>query len=302
MPEKSFRTRLSTAYAATRATAAELSACLALGLRDTMHPRLLLFSIVVSSVTFCFFAALFIYWGKELLTFSAIAGVVLTAGIVLMAPQLIPFTGTVAPSTVSIDVLGMIATTLFGLGVIAAMVVLVPILLFTICVLATTRFQLKLFMMDRIQQRVLRRYPDLQPGRHGSAWTRLLAELRQVLSLLLCALLCLTIPMLGAVLLLALLCYWNAYGLIRRSLDGLAGDEELRAIVKGRRGALTLLGAVLAIISFIPIIGLLGPALAGTSVAHFVMRRLAGLRAIAVDGAAASSTDAHPTMPLQVQP
>nr|WP_314543286.1 EI24 domain-containing protein [uncultured Massilia sp.] len=292
MPETDLASRLRRTFARLGAALRETGTCLGLGLRDALHPRLMAISVAAWLLAFVVWTVLFFVWRQEVLSLSGMLALLLAFGVF----------GAVGPASAggAATVSGMaainpIAFAWFGsallvaAGIFALMMIVLPFVLYGLAMLLSMRVVLKLTLMERIRQVVMKRYPAMCGALRIAVGTRVLATLRQWLNLIVCVLICLMVPMLGAVMLFLLLCYWNAYGLVDRALDGIAGDEERTAIVKGQKTKLMVLGAASAVITFIPLIGLIGPVVTGASVSHFVMRRLAALRMASVqpDGVAA---------------
>jgi hypothetical protein len=279
------------------AAARETGICLGLGLRDALHPRLMAMSIAAWLLAFVVCTVLFLMWRHEVLSLSGMLALLLAFGAFgAVAGVLAPASVGAGATLSSLGAINPVAFASFGatlvvaLGVFALMVVLLPFVLYSLAMLLSMRLILKLYMMERIRQVVLKRYPGVQGASENTAGRRALAALCQCLNLFGCVLLCLLVPMLGGVMLFLLLCYWNAYGLIRRALDGIASDRECAAIVKGQKTTLIALGGAAAVLTFIPIVGLVGPVATGASVGHFALRRLALLRMAPTPEKTAGST------------
>jgi len=266
----------------------ETGRCTGLGIRDALRPRLLLPSALAWLATFTLCSVAFIVWHEDVLACSLTLSLLLSFGVFSQVPALLGASSAALAPTVSnmgminVGYLASLAPALFAaMAVFAVVLVLSPFLLYGFAMLAGMRIALKLCMMGRIRQQALQRYPDVRRRPQATAWKRVLGNLLHWANLAGCVLLCLVLPAVGAALLLAFLCYWYAYGLIHSALDGIASEEELRLVVKGQKIKLMLLGAALVVLTFTPLIGLLGPAASGASVCHFVLRRLALVRAVA---------------------
>jgi CysZ protein len=69
--------------------------------------------------------------------------------------------------------------------------------------------------------------------------------------------------------------------------DALAehGDaQEMQVVFKQRRGAMYLLGAVLALVAYIPVLGLFAPVLFGLAFIHYLLAELKALREAPIEG------------------
>ena len=62
--------------------------------------------------------------------------------------------------------------------------------------------------------------------------------------------------------------------------------DEMRAIFSSRRGALYLLGSLLALLAYVPLAGFLAPALFGLAFIHFLLGELEAMRQAPIEGEA----------------
>ncbi len=58
-----------------------------------------------------------------------------------------------------------------------------------------------------------------------------------------------------------------------------ASAKEMRALLRSERGALYLLGALLALVAYVPLVGFFAPVLFGLAFAHYLLGQLEALRA-----------------------
>ena len=63
-----------------------------------------------------------------------------------------------------------------------------------------------------------------------------------------------------------------------------ADAQEMRALFRARRGALYTLGVLLAVIAYVPVVGLFAPVLFGLAFIHFLLGELEALRAAPIEG------------------
>jgi len=63
-----------------------------------------------------------------------------------------------------------------------------------------------------------------------------------------------------------------------------ADAQEMLVVFKERRGAMYLLGAVLAVVAYIPVLGLFAPVLFGLAFIHYLLAELEALRAAPIEG------------------
>jgi hypothetical protein len=134
-------------------------------------------------------------------------------------------------------------------------------------------------LMPRIRQVCLQAYPSLTPV---SGSLSLMGPLRNALWLVLAFLLGLvlswTVPVWGGLAFVALVSYFNVRGLLYDALDGLATTREQEAVLRQQRGAILMLGLALSGLAMVPVLGLLSPAIMGTSASHLAFRGLTRLR------------------------
>jgi uncharacterized protein involved in cysteine biosynthesis len=57
-----------------------------------------------------------------------------------------------------------------------------------------------------------------------------------------------------------------------------ASAEEMQALFKANRGTLYLLGVLLALLAYVPLVGFLAPVLFGLAFTHFLLGELAARR------------------------
>jgi len=160
---------------------------------------------------------------------------------------------------------------------------LVFLLAYVAGVIATMALVLLLVLMPRIRETCLRAYPALQPASTGMA---LLGPWRNA-AYLLSALLgggvaSLALPVVGSLLMVTLVSYFNVRGLLCDALDGLASPAEQEVVLRRQRGAILLLGMLLSALAMVPVLGLLSPVIMGTSASHLAFGALMkqrGLRA-----------------------
>lgn len=222
------------------------------GWRDALRPRLALTSVVVACLATLVMLIVLLVWHGPIT--QKLASLVKAGLSHLMA----------APSAWAVDALTWLMTLLtLALGV------------FLLVQLA-----LQFWLMPRIQKYCLLRHAALK-GHLGDTSLRhgVMDGVRTTLTWLIGGSVCLLIPVVGSVLMLALSSYLNVRSLVNDALDGVASDDEVRALIRGSRLPMLGLGALITLTVLIPMAGLLVPVLAGTSTCHLMMTRLARLRA-----------------------
>ena len=134
-----------------------------------------------------------------------------------------------------------------------------------------------------------RRFPQLA-RRHGgslagSVWNSLLA-LAGMTALGLASLPLWLLPPLWPLIPALILGWVNQEVLRYDALAEHASADEMRAIFAARRGALYLLGFVLALVAYVPLLGFFAPVLFGLTFIHFLLAELEALRHAPIEGEA----------------
>ena len=127
-----------------------------------------------------------------------------------------------------------------------------------------------------------RDYPALEK-RHGGTMSGSVVN-ALVAAVMFAGLWIVTLPLwltgvLAPVLPIVLSAYLNQRLFRYDALSDHAGSEEYRAILKAGGGRMYALGALLALLYFVPLLNLLAPVLSGLAFTHFCLARLAELRA-----------------------
>jgi hypothetical protein len=173
--------------------------------------------------------------------------------------------------------------TRFDLGdatLVAAHVLL--FLLFVPLVYLTALFILALFGMQKMVDYVASRsYPELERRRGGgvagSGWNGVVALLG-MLGLAVASLPLWLIPPLWPLIPIAVLGWGNQRLLRYDALAEHADRDEMSRIFRGRRATLYLLGALLALVAYVPLVGLLAPVAFGLAFIHYLLGALAQQR------------------------
>jgi len=149
---------------------------------------------------------------------------------------------------------------------------------------------LSMFGMQAMVEHVAaRRFPQLA-RRHGgslagSAWNGLVA-LAGMAALVLASLPFWLVPPLWPVIPVAVLGWVNQKVLRYDALAEHATAEEMRALFAANRGLLYLLGFVLALAAFVPLLGFFAPVLFGLAFIHFLLEQLQARRQAPIEGEA----------------
>ena len=167
-----------------------------------------------------------------------------------------------------------------GAPLVAAQVIL--FLAFVPLVYLTALFILAIFGMRAMVEHVARRsFPALERRRGGSAagsgWNGFVA-LAGMLLLGTASLPLWLIPPLWPLIPVAILGWGNQRLLRYDALAEHADGGEMRAIFRGQRGALYLLGALLAVAAYVPVLGIFAPAWFSLAFIHYLLGVLDGRR------------------------
>ncbi len=147
---------------------------------------------------------------------------------------------------------------------------------------------LGIFSMSKMVEHVAERhYPQLERRRGGSfagsLWNGLVALCGLVL-LFLASLPLLFVPPLWAVAPVAVLGWVNQRVLRYDAVAEHASAEEMRTLFRTRRSAFYLLGVILALLAYVPILGFFAPVLFGLAFIHFGLADLREMRAAPIAG------------------
>ncbi len=161
-------------------------------------------------------------------------------------------------------------------------------LLFVPLVYMTALLILSIFGMQKMVEHVAaRRFPQLarrQGGSvAGSVWTGV-AALAGTMLLGFVTLPLWLIPPLWPAIPVAILGWVNQKVLRYDALAEHASAEEMRALFAANRGALYALGVVLALLAYVPPLGLLAPVLSGLAFIHFLLGDLERRRGAPIEG------------------
>jgi hypothetical protein len=132
-----------------------------------------------------------------------------------------------------------------------------------------------------------RRFPQLARRRGGSVvgsvWNGLVA-LAGMLALLVASLPLWLIPPLWPLIPVAIMGWVNQRVLRYDALAEHASADEMRALFAAQRGSLYLLGSVLALVSYVPILGFFATVLFGLAFIHLLLAELQAARQAPIEG------------------
>ena len=149
---------------------------------------------------------------------------------------------------------------------------------------------LSLFGMPAMVEHVAsRRYPQLSRrlGGHfaGSLWNGVVA-LAGLAALCVVTLPAWLVPPLWPLIPVAIMGWVNQRVLRYDALAEHAGADEMRQVFAANGGRLYALGAVLALLAYVPLVGFVAPVLFGLAFIHFLLGELQALRAAPIEGEA----------------
>lgn len=238
----------------------EVLIVLKLAIQDGIRPQLLGTSLVIGVGAVLLWAIIFgVFWTP------IYQGVATVAGWILMALLLALFVAAGMAHTG-----GQLGDFLQQVHVVFTWSLL--IVLFLLLVIVTVRIALELILMSRIQKQCLKRYDNL-PQNVQNAWHGGLVDTIKTMSAFVFGtVIGLFIPLIGGLLVLALGAYLNIRSLINDALEGVATDEERKALIKSNRRKMLLLGLLFTPMMLIPLAGLFVPVFMGASVVHLMVR------------------------------
>jgi CysZ protein len=154
----------------------------------------------------------------------------------------------------------------------------------------TALFVLSVFGMQAMVEHVAsRRFPQLARRRGGSVAGSVVNGVAALAGLVLLGAVSIPfwlIPPLWPLIPVAIMGWVNQRVLRYDSLAEHATAHEMQAIFSSRRGALYLLGAVLALLAYVPLVGFLAPVLFALAFIHFLLGELEALRQAPIEGEA----------------
>jgi CysZ protein len=155
-------------------------------------------------------------------------------------------------------------------------------LLFVPLVYLTALFILGIFGMQAMVEHVARRtYPQLELRRGGSVFGSIWNGFVALAGMVLLALVSLPLwlaPPLWPVLAVAILGWGNQRLLRYDALADHADSGEVQRVFRGRRLRLYVMGVLLALVAYVPLLGLLAPVAFGLAFIHYLLGALAAER------------------------
>jgi len=173
-------------------------------------------------------------------------------------------------------------------GVITFAAKVLVFLMFIPLVWLTVLLILSMFGMPAMVEHVAaRRFPQLARRRGGSfagsAWNDAVA-LAGLAGLGLVSIPLWLVPPLWPLIPVAMMGWLNQRVLRYDALAEHASADEMRRIFAARRGALFVLGATLALLAYVPLVGFVAPVLFGLAFIHLLLEELQALREAPIEG------------------
>jgi CysZ protein len=163
-------------------------------------------------------------------------------------------------------------------------------LLFVPLVYLTALLILSVFAMQKMVDHVAaRRFPQLARRQGGSVAGSVLAGVGALIGAVLLGIVTLPlwlIPPLWPAIPVAILGWVNQKVLRYDAVAEHATAEEMRALFAANRGSLFVLGALLAVLAYVPPLGFLAPVLSGLAFIHFLLGDLERRRGEPIEGEA----------------
>lgn len=256
----------------------EAMTCLVLALRSSLRTGILFRSSLLCLLAFGLWTWLFYNHFELISVASGYLSVFIVAGGAVLG--FIP-TGSLGLGLGGVGAGGGFTGMASGAGalgmllVYAALLTLAVIaLLYLSLIVLSIRLAMRWVLMGSLRERALEQYPHLTQRTRGSS--ELLSGARYYLApwlgLGIGPLLCLLVPLINGVVLIALLAYLNVRFLSAPALSGIAsGSEQLQA-VRQQRGAMIAFGLLIFLIALVPVLNLLVPALLGAGSCHLAYR------------------------------
>jgi len=249
----------------------EAFTCLGLALRDSLRPGILLRSSGLCLLAFGVWSWVFYSYFEQIGTLAGwISFVVIYGGAAALG--LIPSLAGGSGGSMG----GMGGALAMLILYVAALTLVMLVTLYAGVIVLSIRLALPWLLMDALRSRSLRHYPALAARTPASS--ELLRGLRYRLGpwlgITAGLLLCLLIPLVNGLLVLILLAYLNVRFLLPSALSRLASGAEQLAAIKQQRGALAAFGLLIFLLTLVPVLNLLLPALLAGGACHLAYRGL----------------------------
>ena len=241
--------------------------CIALAIKDSLNAKIIFYSVAIWVGSFLFWTALFAWQWAAVLQLAQVASAFVALGIFVFFPQLLAAGAATQATMAAAPVAGAAA----GIGFIVLSYVFVAVA-FVLLLLISVRVLLEVFLMQYVQTRTLARYPQLEKGANTNWPESLRGVTGSTVKALLISIVCLFIPVVNGILILLIGCYYSARSLVGDALEDLATVKEQKEFIRANRLGILLLGLLHFALLLVPFVGLLAPAIMGSSMCHFCFR------------------------------
>ncbi|GAA4035691.1 hypothetical protein GCM10022409_20530 [Hymenobacter glaciei] len=241
--------------------------CIALAIKDSLSPKVIFYSVAIWGGSFLFWAGIFWWQWAHIIVLAQVGTAFLALGIFIFFPQLLGAGAATQAAMASAPVAAVAASV--GFTIVSYVLVAV---VFILLVLISVRILLEAFLMGYVQTRTLRRYPELQKGADNNWLEGLRGATGSTIKALVITFICLFIPVINGILILLIACYYSARSLVGDALEDLATVQEQKQFIRENRFGILVMGLLHFALLLIPFVGLLAPAIIGSSMCHFCMR------------------------------
>lgn len=270
--------RLKRTFIAIRSAAREAGVCFALGLKDSLHPGILLPSIWLSLLVTLIGTGLFVYFFTDILKLCGYAALFTALSVANFA--LLPTLATTSSNVVFVPdpfalfnaFAGMVQLVLY----LAAYTGIFFVILFCACVLLGIRLGAPRVLLPSVRKRLGAGYGmTLSTGAPtDSLWSAANRSLPTWLGISGWTMACLLIPVYNGVLMLLGLLYLNIRFLLPAAIKGWSDGAEQLQVIRARNGTLLLFGLLMALLALIPVLNLLLPGVLCAGTCHLGCRAL----------------------------
>ena len=249
--------------------------CSALGLRDGLSPRLLLFSVGLWFGAATLWTIILVVAWSQVKAVAAFVTAWALLGLFRVFPTWLPASAQAKLTGVP---LSTGADALLGPFFTGATWIVLTLLVLT-AVMLTVRLAVEFWLMPLVRAQVLKHYPPFPAYPPFSLLSPFTNLAQMGLLAVVIGLPCMLIPIVNVVLAFAFFAYLNVRTLVNEALDGLATRDEQRAVIRHSRVRMAVVGILLSAAQMIPFVGLMSPAWIGAGTCHLCFRELRRLRA-----------------------
>ena len=248
--------------------------CAALGLRDGLSPRLILFSVGLWVGAATLWTVILVVAWSHVKAVAAFITAWALLGLFRVFPTWLPASAQAKLTGVP---LSEGAHALLGSFFTGATWIVLTLLVLT-AVMLTVRLAVEFWLMPLVRAQVLKHYPSFPAHPPFSLLSPFTNLAKMGLLAVVIGVPCMLIPVVNVVLAFTFFAYLNVRTLVNEALDGLATRDEQRAVIRHARGRMAVVGMLLSAAQMIPFVGLMSPAWIGAGTCHLCLRELQRLR------------------------